>query len=94
MPDVKVATAPTVGVRFIVDIVAAKAAGENISAGLVVAQTFPAEEFRPRIKEGEDANALLNIIGILLCFVCTNSCRLRPVTRFVRASLTISAIRS
>jgi hypothetical protein len=62
MPDVKVATAPTVGARFIVDIVAAKAAGENISAGLVVAQTFPTEEFRPRIKEGEDANALLNTI--------------------------------
>ena len=62
MPDVKVATAPTVGARFIVDIVAAKAAGENISAGLVVAQTFPTEEFRPRIKEGEDASALLNTI--------------------------------
>ena len=62
MPDVKVATAPTVGARFIVDIVAAKAAGENISAGLVVAQTFPTEEFRPRIKEGEDANALLATI--------------------------------
>jgi hypothetical protein len=28
----------------------------------VVAQTFPTEEFRPRIKEGEDANALLNTI--------------------------------
>jgi hypothetical protein len=62
MPDVKVATAPTVGARFIVDIVATKAAGENISAGLVVAQTFPTEEFRPRIKEGEDANALLATI--------------------------------
>jgi hypothetical protein len=95
MPDVKVATAPTVGARFIVDIVAAKAAGENISAGLVVAQTFPTEEFRPRIKEGEDANALLNTIRYFtLLRVCTNSCRLRPVTRFVRASLTISAIRS
>ena len=62
MPDVKVATAPTVGARFIVDIVAAKTTGENISAGLVVAQTFPTEEFRPRIKEGEDANALLATI--------------------------------
>ena len=62
MPDVKVATAPTVGARFIVDIVAAKTTGENISAGLVVAQTFPTEEFRPRIKEGEDANALLDTI--------------------------------
>jgi hypothetical protein len=62
MPDVKVATTPTVGARFIVDIVAAKAAGENISAALLVAQTFPMEEFRPRIKEGEDANALLNNI--------------------------------
>jgi hypothetical protein len=60
MPDVKVAIAPTAGARFIVDIVAAKEAGENISAGLVMAQTFPTEEFRPRIKEGEDANALLS----------------------------------
>ena len=62
MPDVKVATAPTVGARFIVDLIAAKTAGDNISAALVVAQTFPMEEFRPRMKEGEDANALLNNI--------------------------------
>jgi hypothetical protein len=62
MPDVKVATAPTVGARFIVDLIAAKTAGDNISATLVVAQTFPMEEFRPRMKEGEDANALLNNI--------------------------------
>jgi hypothetical protein len=62
MPDVKVATAPTVGARFIIDVVVAKDAGENITAGLVVAQTFPMEEFRPRIKEGEDASALLNTI--------------------------------
>jgi hypothetical protein len=62
MPDVKVATAPTTGARFIVDLIAAKTAGDNISAALVVAQTFPMEEFRPRIKEGEDANALLDNI--------------------------------
>jgi hypothetical protein len=62
MPDVKVATAPTVGARYIVDIIAAKATAENLSAALVVAQTFPIEEFRPRIKEGEDANALLDSI--------------------------------
>ena len=51
MPDVKVATAPTVGARFIVDLIAAKTAGDNISAALVVAQTFPMEEFRPRIRK-------------------------------------------
>jgi hypothetical protein len=62
MPDVKIATVPSPGVRFIVDIVVAKEPGEKVSAGLVVAQTFPTEEFRPRIKEGEDANALLNTI--------------------------------
>ena len=62
MPDVKVATLPTDGVRFIVDIVAAKKANEKISASLVVAEIFPMEQFRPRIKEGEDAEALLTSI--------------------------------
>ena len=59
MPDVKVATVPTDGVQFIVDIVAAKKANEKISASLVVAEIFPMEEFRPRMKEGENADALL-----------------------------------
>ena len=59
MPDVKLATVPTNGVRFIVDIVAAKKANEKISASLVVAEIFPVEEFRPRMKEGENADALL-----------------------------------
>jgi hypothetical protein len=62
MPDLKVATAPTDGVRFILDIVASRSAGDNVSASVVVAQTFPMEEFRPRIKEGDDAKALLNSI--------------------------------
>lgn len=62
MPDVKVATAPTEGVRFIVDIVAAKNVDNKKSASLVVAEIFPTEEFRPRIKEGEDADALLATI--------------------------------
>jgi hypothetical protein len=48
MPDVKVANVPTDGVRFIVDIVAAKNAEKNISASLVVAETFPMEQFRAR----------------------------------------------
>ncbi len=59
MPDVKVATVPTDGVRFIVDIVAAKNDSKKISASLVVAEIFSMEEFRPRMKEGEDADALL-----------------------------------
>jgi hypothetical protein len=59
MPDVKVATVPADGVRFIVDIVAAKNDTKKISASLVVAEIFPMEEFRPRMKEGEDADALL-----------------------------------
>jgi hypothetical protein len=59
MPDVKVATVPTDGVRFVVDIVAAKNPSKKISASLVVAEIFPMEEFRPRMKEGENADALL-----------------------------------
>jgi hypothetical protein len=59
MPDVKVATVPTHGVRFVVDIVAAKNLSKKISASLVVAEIFPMEEFRPRMKEGENADALL-----------------------------------
>ena len=43
-------------------IIATKDAGENISVCLAIAPTFPMEEFRPRIKEGEDANAPLNSI--------------------------------
>jgi hypothetical protein len=59
MPDVKVTTVPIDGVRFIVDIVAAKNDSKKISTSLVVAEIFPLEEFRPRMKEGEDADALL-----------------------------------
>ncbi len=58
MPDVKIATVSTDGVRFIVDIVAAKNANKKMSASLVVAEIFPMEQFRPRMKEGEDADAL------------------------------------
>jgi hypothetical protein len=62
MPDTKVAVVPTDGARFIVDIVVTKDVAEAISASLVVVQTFPMEQFRPRIKEGEDATALLKSI--------------------------------
>jgi hypothetical protein len=61
-PDVKVATVPTDGARFIIDMIATKDTGEAVSGSLVVVQTFPMEEFRPRIKEGEDATALLKNI--------------------------------
>jgi hypothetical protein len=61
MPDVKVATAPTEGVRFVVDTVV-KSTDDAIFASLVVAEPFPMEQFRPRIKEGQDADALLNSI--------------------------------
>ena len=59
MPDVRVPTVPTDGVRFIVDIVANKNENKKMSASLVIAEIFPMEEFRPRVKEGEDADALL-----------------------------------
>jgi len=59
MPDVKVATESTDGARFVVDIVAGKNVNKKISASLVVAEIFPMEQFRPRMKEGENADALL-----------------------------------
>ena len=62
MPDVKVTTVSTDGARFVVDIVAAKNANKNISASVVVAEIFPIEQFQPRIKEGEDREALLTSI--------------------------------
>src|ERR1700731_4059227 len=55
----KVATVPTDGVQFIVDIVASKNANGKISASLVVAEIFPMEQFRPRMNKGENADALL-----------------------------------
>ena len=58
MPDVEIATGPSDGVRFIVDVVAAK----ELFASLVVAETFPTEQYRVRIKEGEDSDALLTSI--------------------------------
>jgi hypothetical protein len=62
MPDVKVATASTEGARFVVDIVAAKNTNKKMSASLVVAEIFPMEQFQPRMKEGENAEALLTSI--------------------------------
>ena len=62
MPDTEVAAAPTNGVRFIVDIIATKRAVEDVFASLIVAETFPLEQFHPRIKEGEDGDALLTSI--------------------------------
>jgi len=53
MPDTEVAVAPTDGDRFVV---------EAVFASLVVAETFPLEQFRPRFKEGEDGNALLTSV--------------------------------
>jgi hypothetical protein len=62
MPDVKVASVSTDGTRFVVDVVATKNAKKKISASVVVAEVFPMEQFQPRIKEGEDAEALLTSI--------------------------------
>ena len=55
MPDVEITTGPTDGIRFIVDIIAVKGS----LASVVVAETFPVEQYRVRIKEGEDSAALL-----------------------------------
>jgi hypothetical protein len=62
MADVKVADVSIDGTRFVVDIVATKNANKKISASVVVAEIFPMEQFQPRIKEGEDAEALLTNI--------------------------------
>ena len=62
MPDVKITTASTEGARLVVDVVAAQNAPKAISASLVVAEIFPMDEFRPRMKEGEDTEALLTSI--------------------------------
>ena len=62
MPDVKVANVSTDGTRFVVDVVATKNANKKISASVVVSEIFPMEQFQPRIKEGEDAEALLTSI--------------------------------
>lgn len=62
MPDVEVASAPADGVRFIVDVIAGKGADDGMSASLVIAETFPLEEFRPRMGVGEDTDALLATI--------------------------------
>ena len=55
MPDVEIAPGPSEDVRFIVNIIAAK----ELVASLVVAETFPVEQYRVRIREGEDSDALL-----------------------------------
>jgi hypothetical protein len=62
MPDIEVVAAPSDRVRFIVDIIAGKGADDGMSVSLVVAETFPIEEFRLRVKAGEDADALLATI--------------------------------
>ena len=62
MPDTEIAAGPADGVRFVADIITEKRAVEDVSASLVVAETFPLEQFRPRIKEGEDGDALLTSI--------------------------------
>ena len=55
MPDVEIAVGPSNDVRFIVDVVAAN----DLVASLVVAETFPVEQYRLRLREGEDSDALL-----------------------------------
>ena len=60
MPDVVIGTAATAGVRFVVDVDVARQAVEDIFASLIVLETFPMQQYRPRIREGEDREALLN----------------------------------
>jgi len=62
MPDTKIASAPTDGVRFVVDVITTKRYVDDVFASLVVAETFPLEQFRPRIKEDESGDALLTSV--------------------------------
>ena len=62
MPDLELATSTIDGVRFIVDVIGGKGADGGMSASLLVAETFPLKEFRPRMKAGEDTEALLSTI--------------------------------
>ena len=62
MPDVEIAKASAVGVRLVVDVITARQTAANVSASLVVVETFPMEQFRPKFKEGEDGEALLTTV--------------------------------
>jgi hypothetical protein len=59
MPDIELAPQQASGVKFVIDVVAAKISSDRILVSLVVAETFPIEQFRPRVKEGEDGDALM-----------------------------------
>ena len=83
MPDVEIATGPSDGVRFIVDIVAAK----DLFASLVVAETFPVEQYRLRFREDEDGDALLAGIRSYTLLRLHDSCQAGPLKPFVQASL-------
>ena len=83
MPDVQIATGPNDGVRLIVDIVAAK----DLFASLVVAETFPVEQYRLRIREARTAMPCWPASAIIRCFDCTSSCQAGPAKPSVQASL-------
>jgi len=55
MPDVEIASGPTDGIQFIVDVIATKGS----LASVVVAETFAVEQYRVRVRGGEDSDALL-----------------------------------
>jgi hypothetical protein len=59
LPDIEVASLPTDGVRFVLDIIAQRNGAATLTASLVGVETFPMEQYRPRIKEGVDGDALL-----------------------------------
>jgi len=59
MPDIEIGTPSTAGYGLPSTSSLKREVATNISASLVVVETFSMEEFRPRIKEGEDRDALL-----------------------------------
>ena len=81
MPDVEIAVGPSNNVRFIVDIVAAK----DLFASLVVAETFPVEQYRLRIRE--TVMPCWPGSAPTRCFGCTSSCQADRVKPSAQASL-------
>ena len=71
MPDVEIASGPTDGIRFIVDVIATKGS----LASVVVAETFPVEQYRVRIKGARTAMPCWPVSAPIRCFDCTSSCR-------------------
>src|SRR5215469_17200589 len=78
MPDVEIATGPSDGVRFIVDVVAAK----ELFASLVVAETFRWSNIACGSGRARTAMPCWLVSALMRCFGCTSSCQAGPLKAF------------